>query len=138
MCTVFVIVFNIYTLSHCLSRCFFNATTMPCNINNLYMACNTNNINHLQCFFVARLRQRPGDVYVGNPVGYVHAVEYPESTYAERIIAVQVRLLMTFEELLCDETAEWGAEQMAAAIADVPLVVPALEAVERAVARIGG
>lgn len=42
--------------------------------------------------------QGPADVYVSSPVGYIHGVTYPQSTYATRVIAVQCRLLMDGEQ----------------------------------------
>jgi len=43
--------------------------------------------------------QSEGDVYLGVPCCFPHAVEYPACSWEDRIIAVQVRLLLTEDEL---------------------------------------
>jgi hypothetical protein len=40
----------------------------------------------------------PGDIYISSPLGFLHGVDYPTCNYADRIIAVQCRLLMTRDE----------------------------------------
>ena len=72
--------------------------------------------------------QTPGEVYVGNPISYVHGVEYPQCDEEHRIVAVQIRLFMTFEQLFHEHT-EWGAENIAAAIATIPLRMPTYDEV---------
>lgn len=45
------------------------------------------------------LWQAEGSVYLGSPCCYPHAVEYPASDWAHRIIAIQCRLHLTENEL---------------------------------------
>jgi len=45
------------------------------------------------------LWQEPGAVYLSTPCCFPHAVQYPETTWEKRIIAVQCRLLLTHDEL---------------------------------------
>lgn len=51
------------------------------------------------------LWQSEGDAYVSVPCAYAHAVEYPQVTWQNRIVAVQCRLLLTEDEF-------FGVEQL--------------------------
>jgi len=45
------------------------------------------------------LWQEPGAVYLSTPCCFPHAVQYPQTTWEQRIIAVQCRLLLKHNEL---------------------------------------
>jgi len=45
------------------------------------------------------LWQEPGAAYLSSPCCFPHAVQYPETTWEQRIVAVQCRLLLTHDEL---------------------------------------
>jgi len=47
------------------------------------------------------LWQSEGAAYLGSPCCYPHAVEYPCVDWADRIVALQCRLLLSEEELFC-------------------------------------
>merc|ERR1712187_337369 len=74
--------------------------------------------------------QAPGDVYIGNPVSYVHGLEYPACTWTDRIVACQFRLLRTEKELF-DPFVSVGTEALARRLACTKLEVPSLSEVEQ-------
>merc|ERR1740130_1352086 len=45
------------------------------------------------------LRQKQGDVYLTAPCCFPHAVQYPSCDWDERVVAVQIRLFLSEEEL---------------------------------------
>lgn len=83
--------------------------------------------------------QSAGDVYVSNPHSFVHGVEYPTSDWSSRVVACQIRLLMTEEEMFSSVSGK-GSDAIAHALAASGgrLRMPTLEevlAAERSIAR---
>lgn len=80
--------------------------------------------------------QEPGSVYITSPTVFTHAVEYPESCHAERVVAVQTRLLVTEEDQNgfsgFNVERDWQEvmEALAPAIAAIPPEMPSLAEVE--------
>lgn len=70
--------------------------------------------------------QRPGDVYVGNPVSYCHGVEYPGTQPGQCIVACQFRLLLTEAELRSKGALD-GVGDVAHIIADQHIAMPSLK-----------
>eukprot|EP00928_Gymnodinium_smaydae_P040405 TRINITY_DN27403_c0_g1_i1.p1 TRINITY_DN27403_c0_g1~~TRINITY_DN27403_c0_g1_i1.p1 ORF type:complete len:307 (+),score=22.26 TRINITY_DN27403_c0_g1_i1:113-922(+) len=75
--------------------------------------------------------QSEGDLYLGTPCCYPHAVEYPECAWDNRIVAVQLRLLLTEEELFgsidVDVEAHTARTVFRHLASQSELVIPTLE-----------
>eukprot|EP00419_Tripos_fusus_P010111 CAMPEP_0172662748 /NCGR_PEP_ID=MMETSP1074-20121228/5530_1 /TAXON_ID=2916 /ORGANISM="Ceratium fusus, Strain PA161109" /LENGTH=313 /DNA_ID=CAMNT_0013478681 /DNA_START=28 /DNA_END=969 /DNA_ORIENTATION=+ len=52
------------------------------------------------------LWQEPGAAYLSTPCCFPHAVHYPQTTWEQRIVAVQCRLLLTDDELFAVDNRE--------------------------------
>ncbi|CAJ1336828.1 unnamed protein product [Effrenium voratum] len=76
-------------------------------------------------------RQEPGDVYIGNPAAFEHGLEYDEATWETRMIALQLRLLFTEEELGCPNAAI-GMDALAKGVASQKFRLPSMEEVRQA------
>ena len=81
--------------------------------------------------------QEPGCVYVTSPTCFEHAVEYPECSYTNRVVAVQTRLLVNEEELYTgfaseNQERDWCdlMDALGPAIASISTEMPSLEAVQ--------
>jgi len=77
--------------------------------------------------------QSPGDVYVGNPVSYAHGLEYPAVNWDQRVVACQLRLLMTQSEMF-DPFVSAGMNEIAHQVSRMRLSIPSLVEVEQALA----
>jgi hypothetical protein len=77
--------------------------------------------------------QAPADVYISSPTGFIHGVTYPTSSYGERTIAVQCRLLMTkkeFWQMFDIDQDEWFriiAEHVTPLLSHADLQLPSFE-----------
>ena len=80
--------------------------------------------------------QNEGNIYVASPALFLHAVEYPQSTWESRTIAIQARFLLEKDdvELVYPHFEEpkdkliFG-EAIAVALKNFPLVLPSLQEV---------
>lgn len=81
---------------------------------------------------VKSFEQRPGDTYIATPANFLHSIEYPKASWEDRIIVLQLRLLMTMRDNH-DPQVEWGAEAVALAVAAHGLRMPSLLEVQHIV-----
>jgi hypothetical protein len=75
--------------------------------------------------------QSEGDVYVSMPFVFPHAVEYPQCSWEDRIIAMQCRFLIDLNELSQDE--DWGSIMtiVGEVMRNATLVLPTLAQVQQ-------
>jgi hypothetical protein len=80
--------------------------------------------------------QSAGDLYVSSPFAFLHAVEYPECSWENRIVAVQCRFLLREGdfEALYDVAEEWhlAMARLTAVLHSSNIVVPSLAQVHDA------
>lgn len=56
----------------------------------------------------SRVKNVPGKVYLTSPSGFMHAVEFPQCTFSNRILAVQCRTLLgSRQDYLSDRKIDW-------------------------------
>ena len=77
--------------------------------------------------------QQPGDIYVSSPFAFLHAVEYPACAWADRIIAIQCRILMTPEDQAMLTDLAVVTETVTSALAPSEISLPSLSDVNRMV-----
>eukprot|EP00435_Cladocopium_sp_Y103_P026866 s3216_g6.t1 len=70
--------------------------------------------------------QQPGDVYIGNPAAYEHGLTYAAATWEKRMVALQLRLLLTEAELRDAHFLE-GMALVARRVSTAPFELPSLE-----------
>lgn len=75
-----------------------------------------------------------GAAYISSPMGFVHGVEYPESTFADRTVAMQCRFQLREGDLevLRSAAEEWGLllDALTPILATATLSMPSLELVK--------
>jgi len=81
------------------------------------------------------LPQQAGNVYIGCPYAFAHAVQYPQCDWPGRTVAVQLRWLLTFEESMALSSDFENSDYMvlmdtlSTALRSATITMPSLEAV---------
>lgn len=70
--------------------------------------------------------QQPGDVYIGNPAAYEHGLTYAAATWENRMVALQLRLLLTEAEMRDAHFLD-GMAMLARRVSTAPFELPSLE-----------
>lgn len=70
--------------------------------------------------------QQPGDVYIGNPAAYEHGLTYAAASWEKRMVALQLRLLLTEAEMRDAHFLD-GMAMLARRVSTAPFELPSLE-----------